>query len=512
MNTTKSTHYSKRITEAFQRSDLATAEKLADRYLAAGGGGEAVFLRAMVHAANGENSLALPLMNRAAALLPDRADIAYNYGVVLRSADRLAEATDQWRRAVEKDDRHRDSWNNLALALEDLGDVSAAAEIYGQLLQRWPNDKAALFNFAALCHRNCLFDGAIEIYESLVKEQPDFLSAWINLGMSLKGAGHLTRAEAAYRRALELAPDDGLVHFNLASLLLLQGRWAEGFAEYEWRRFAPDAPKVQWDLPDWTGDEPPGTRLVLWNDQGFGDAIQFIRFAPALAARGYRIFAYVQEPLVPLFAGLPDLAQVVGLSDPPPEADVQCAFSSLPFRLGCTDPQQFWQSAYLPSAPGPLPRPGDSRKKIGLVWAGNPLHANDHFRSASLDDFKALLTLPQICFFSLQKGVPAESLPAGLQDLTPQMTDFKATAAWLDQLDLVITVDTAMAHLAGAMGKEAWILLPKVDCDWRWQAEGERTPWYPRLRLFRQETAGDWGSVVVAMAALLRQNNDGEKT
>jgi tetratricopeptide (TPR) repeat protein len=498
--------YRSRIIKAYSRGDLVRAEALAGEFLASGGGGDALCLLGVVTAAKGQSEEALTLLTRAAELLPQRADVLYNRGVVLREAGRLAEAVADWRRAVSFDGSHRDAWRNLALALHELGDVGGSAEVYGTLLNRWPTDRDGIYNFANLCHRQHLFEGALSLQQTLVRNYPDFAAGWVNMGMTLKAMRRFDEAEACYRRAIDIEPDSALAHFDLSNLLLLQGRWAEGFGEYEWRLKLPDAPRPEWAVPPWTGAEPPGTRVVLWNDQGFGDAIQFLRYVPKLASSGYRVVTVLRRELVRLAASVPGIEAVFDPDGPAPEADVHLPLLSLPHRLGCTDPGGSLAAPYLSAAPADLPSPAGA-KRVGLVWAGNPTHQNDAQRSTSLADLAPLLAVPGIAWFSLQVGPRTQELAASpwaaqLTDLAPSLTDFAVTASAVAALDLVIAVDTAVAHLTGAMGQPGWVMLP-ADCDWRWGASGQQSEWYPSLRLFRQAASPGWALVVAEMVARL---------
>jgi Tfp pilus assembly protein PilF len=489
-----------KVIDAFSRGDLAAAEALAEDFIAAGGEGEGLYLLALVRAAQGRLPAALDLLSRAAAWLPGRADIAYNHGVILRDAGHLAAAAARWRRATVLDPQHHGAWSNLALARSDLGDAAGALDTYRRLLGQWPDDRDALYNFANLCHRNRLFDAASALHTGLLAGHPNFAAGWVNLGMTEKSLGRFAPAERCYRRALALEPQSAQAHYNLANLLLVQGRWRDGFAEYEWRLKLPGAPQCACPLPVWTGDEPPGTRVVLWNDQGSGDAIQFLRYVPRLAARGYRVRLHLNDPLARLGASVPGVETACGLSAAPPDADCQLPLLSLPHRLGCLVPAGSWQKPYVAAGPTPLLPAKPKGRRIGLVWAGNPAHRNDAVRSARLDDLIPLLSVDDAQWFSLQVGRPAD-LPQSsawrerITDLAPLLGDFAATASLVGQLDLVITVDTAAAHLAGAMGKPVWILLPAIDGDWRWGTSGERTAWYPSATLFRQSVAGQWAEV-----------------
>jgi len=402
----------------------------------------------------------------------------------------------------------------LALAVAETEGDQAALDVYRDALSFHADDRDLLYNYANLCGRCGDPDGALAAQARLIKAHPDFAAGWINAGMTFKAAGQLVQAEACYRQAIGL--DDprnvALAHFNLANLLLLQGRWAEGFAEYEWRLRLPDSLRQPPAAPAWSANHPRGTRVLVWNDQGIGDAIQNLRFVARIADQGHRVFVLVQEPLTSLAAAVSGVEAAFGPRDALGPMDCQVPLCSLPHRLGMT-PDRVWTSPYVsPLSKRTLPFVDAGRNpriRGGLVWAGNPTHANDANRSMRLADLKPLLDVVDVAWFSLQLGARSTELSASAwagqaHDLSPLLTDFSATAALLMELDLLISVDTAAAHLAGALGRPVWIALPAIGSDWRWSMAGETTPWYPSARLFRQKRAGDWTSTAAEMAARLK--------
>lgn len=493
---------------ALETGDLAAAQAGAEALRAAGAEGEGLYVLGLARSAAGDDAGAVPLLARAVALLPERPDIAYNLGIVERDLGRPDNAMARWRQVLALAPTHEDAWLSLAAAMEDAGDPAAALALYEQALQHCPRDRALLYNCADLCHRLGLLERAAQSYQRATEADPAFGAAWLNRGMVLKRLGRLDAAEACYRQALVLAgsADQALATFNLANLLLLQGRWPEGFACYEARLDLPEAPRPDFRLPRWTEATPPG-RLLLWSDQGYGDTIQFLRYVPALAARGQRVQLFLRDPLQRLAATAPGVEAAFGLSEDPPAASAELPICSLAAALRLTDPG-VWSGPYLTAPPAPdLPLPPGKRYRIGLVWAGNPAHINDAQRSIGLADLAPLLARTDIDWCSLQTGDRAGDLAetAGIRDLAPLLTDFAATAAVLRTCRLVIAVDTAIVHLAGALGAEAWVLLPAIETDWRWGLEGTASVWYPSLRLFRQRQPGDWGPVMAEILAALAE-------
>jgi tetratricopeptide (TPR) repeat protein len=499
------------IAEAIGRRDFAAAAAGCEALLTMGELGAGLHLQGVLHLMQGDRETAVALLQRARASSPGRADIAYDHGVALLAAGCLVDAADAWRQATSLSPDRVDAWRNLALAVAQTAGGDAALDVYRQALAHHPQDRDLLYNYGNLCFRRGDLESAAQAQAALTSAHPQFPAGWINAGMTHKAAGRFDQAETCYRRAIAL--DDpaslALAHFNLANVLLLQGRWAEGVAEYEWRLRLPNALSQPWPAPTWTGEHPPGSRVLVWNDQGMGDAIQYLRLAARLADRGYRVLALVQDQLKTLAASAPGVEAAFGPEDVPQAVDAHVPLCSLPHVLDWS-PSDGWNGPYLRAANKiSLPVAADGRsKRVGLVWAGNPTHANDANRSMRLVDLQPLLDRPGVTWFSLQLGKGPSELSASrfagqVHDLSPMLTDFSATAAVLMELDLLITVDTAAAHLAGALGRPTWILLPAVGGDWRWGITGETTAWYPGARLFRQQPAGDWAATMHDVAAAL---------
>lgn len=499
------------IAEAIRRRDFAAAELVCEAMLRNGPSAEGLYLQGVLRLMQGDREAAVALLQRACALSPERADIAYDHGVALLAAGRLSDAADVWRHAIRLAPERVEAWRNLALAVAQTQGGDAALDVYRQALARHPQDRELLYNHGNLCFRRGDLSGAAQSQAMLLQAHPQYAAGWINAGMTHKAAGRFEQAEDCYRRAIALNDPENLAlaHFNLANVLLLRERWAEGFAEYEWRLRLPNALTQPWPAPAWTGAHSPGARVLVWNDQGMGDAIQFLRLTSRLAVKGYRVFALVQDAIKSLAASASGVEAAFGPEDPPQAVDAHLPLCSLPHVFGWS-PDDGWNGPYLRTSKlMPLPAIADGRgKRVGLVWAGNPTHANDANRSMRLADLRGLFDLPGVSWFSLQLGKgPSELAALGfagrVHDLSPLLTDFSATAAIMTDLDLVISVDTAAAHLAGALGRPVWILLPAIGGDWRWGTSGEMTAWYPSARLFRQRRPGDWAPTVAEMAKLL---------
>jgi cytochrome c-type biogenesis protein CcmH/NrfG len=422
---------------------------------------------------------------RALEVRPESAPAWFAHGEVLRQLERNDAAVDSFNRTLALDAHH----------------VGACLELGNLLFPREPN--------AGLGFLRRAFE---------IDPNHDGVRACLTLGHVAMGALHAAREDwaemlAAYRRALDIDPSHAEAHFNLAVELLRTGEYAQGWREYEWRwqwaGFA-DRPR-NFPQPLWRGEPLNGARILLHAEQGLGDAIQFVRYLPLVAERGGTVVLEVYEPLVRLLASLPGVATMVSRGSALPVVDWHCPLMSLPLAFDTTletvpAPVPYVTAAAAPLEPdGPISATG--ARRIGLAWAGSPTHLRDQRRSIGLDLFAPLTHVQGTRWYSLQKGPAALALAASpaadLVDLGPRMSDFFDTAALIASLDLVITVDTSVAHLAGAMGKPVWILL-SAPSDWRWMLGRDDSPWYPTARLFRQAVPGQWGPVLEQIHQALR--------
>jgi hypothetical protein len=325
----------------------------------------------------------------------------------------------------------------------------------------------------------------------------------------------LPEAVDAFRGALAHSPAFAHAHWNLALALLAQGDYSEGFREYEWRLHLGElggrAPRLP--VARWHGEDLRDRTLLLTAEQGIGDALQFVRFASHAADRGGRVIVQAGEELRPLLATAAGVAATIGSDDDVSKFDFELPLLSLPHVLGVADPTSGAVRRYLQSDPkrragiaSRIASPDASSMRIGVAWAGAAHHRNDRRRSLPLAALTSLFALPGTRWHSLQKGPAASQLArvgeaADVIPLDPD-ADFTHTAALVDLLDAVVTVDTSIAHLAGALGKPTFVLLP-FAADWRWGVAGERSAWYPSARLFRQPSPGDWGGAIASLRAAL---------
>jgi tetratricopeptide (TPR) repeat protein len=511
-------------------------------------------LLGLAHSAQGNHGAAAARLRRAVALSPTTADYTHNLAKALLAAnDASPAAADMTARAVRRAARltpMNAEWPLYAAQLADRrGDgagVTAAcrhlAMLQPDLADPWrrmgetahgagahrtaqaaltrcavlrAGDVDAWVQAGAAARGNDDQPAAAAAFRRAAVLDPGRPDAFATLGNALKDQGKPEKAVVALRRALRLSGNDPTIEWNLALALLTAGNYAEGWPALEsrWRaRGFPTAPRV-FEAPQWRGENPAGRALLLYEEQGRGDAIQFIRYAFPAAARGARLTVQVSPDLVPLFRrSLEGTATVISTADPVPAVDYVCPLMSLPLAFNTTVESVPAAVPYLRADPADAARwkarlAGEGLK-VGLVWGGNPDFADDRRRSPGLGPLTPLLTVAGVRWFGLQTGTPRRDLekpPAGvdLTDLGPEIRHF-SDAAIIDNLDLVISSCTAALHLAAAMGRPTWGLLAH-GADWRWMTDRDDSPWYPTLRLFRQPRAGDWGAVAQAAAQALEQ-------
>ena len=464
---------------------------------------------------------ALASFDRAIAIAPDFAEAHVNRGDALRRLGKLESAVDSFKQAIAIKPDLMEGYANLGKALEDLGQPDEAVAVFDQAIAISPDSAAAFYNRGNALKANRQADAALASYDQALRLNPAYAEAWYNKGVVLQERNQIDPAIAHYRRAIEINPDYALAHWNLATVLLTGDDHARGWEEFEWRWHSVEtglaANRRGLRQPGWLGREAlTGKTILLQNEQGLGDTLQFCRYAKLVRALGARVILEVQAPLIEVLRDLEGVDQLLPeTAKKIPEVDYHCALMSLPLALGTTletIPNQVpyirsrpekvaaWQTRLAPSA----------ALRVGLVWSGGhrPAFSSGwlaHERRNIALKKLAPLRIDGVTFYSLQKGHPAEAeLPALIQagwggppiiDLTAELQDFSDTAALIDNLDLVISVDTSTAHLAGAMGKPVWVL-NRFDTCWRWMLDRDDSPWYPTLKLYRQTTPGDWDSVV----------------
>jgi Flp pilus assembly protein TadD/ADP-heptose:LPS heptosyltransferase len=484
---------------------------------------------------------ALKVFDKTISFRPEDAELWKNLGTVLMDLLRGDEAVLSLRQALKLNPRYVDAANILGLLHFRQGRFQEALECFNLSIDVQPSQADALHMRAMVLERlkrftealsdnirshqldpnnpdtsnNCghvlqllgRHDEALGWFDRALFLRPDFVEALGNKAFALTQFHRFDEAFACYEKSRSIDPSNALTEWNLALLQMLTGNFEAGWAgrESRWRTgLGMSEPKFQ--QPLWLGDGPLEARtILLYADEGLGDSIQFARYVPMVAARGARVILAVGDQACPLLSGLPGVSVCLPKSAKLPEFDLHCPMSSLPLAFGTT-------LESIPAAKSYLPPPADAlvqewanrlgsrdRLRVGLVWAGNPGNINDHNRSISLENFSRILDV-DARFFSLQKDLRAadKAILAGcpeIVDLTQHLSDFGQTAAMVSCLDLVISVDTSVAHLAGALGCPVWILLPYTP-DYRWLLDREDTPWYPKARLFRQSETREWLSVM----------------
>jgi tetratricopeptide (TPR) repeat protein len=491
---------------------------------------------------------AIESYNAALKLRPAYPEALSNLGHALQTKKRFDEAIALCRRAIEIQPNNPDAYNNLGNAIQEKGDIDQAIKCFRTALQQQPNHPDAINNLGNCLQEQGNLEEAITLYRRAIQLRPVFAKAYGNLGNALRGMGKLEESIAVCRKAVEIQPTLEEAHINLGTalhlagqyadamdechkaiairkdfpeahkdlslMLLVQGRFEEGWREYEWRLRLPNyfnsIDRVR--QPMWDGSDFQGKTLLIHAEQGLGDTIHFSRFLPMVAKKGGKIILECQSELVRLMKQTEILAGIEivprqSKAGPSLPFDLHCPLMSLPFVLQRLDPSRdhdVIQPPYM-KADAALRQqwrdrvPRGDRLKVGLAWAGSKTNKNDRHRSITLTTL-APLARANVDFYNLQLGKPgldAANPPHGMKmiDLTSMIGDFADTAALLSELDLVISVDTAVVHLAGAMDMPVWVLLQYTP-DFRWLLQGQTSPWYPSVRLIRQTKFGAWDDVI----------------
>lgn len=443
---------------------------------------------------------------------PGHARAQYNLGVTRMLENRTAEALACFSAAIEADPSYADAHNNRGILQQLSGQLEESIESYRRALASQPGDMRAAYNLGVALQSAGRLEEAEQAYRRVLRAGEGNSSAHNNLGNVLLALGRVPEAIRHYKRARLHDAASPEAPWNLGVAHLLLGDYARGWEGHEYRTAQPGAVRRHFDKPRWMGELLEGRRILLHAEQGLGDTIQFSRFAPVLSRQGATVILECQPAAVTLVETVPGISQAIARpSDPAaeslPEFDYHSPLMSVPGVLRVTPETIPAEVPYL------FPRrevveqwekimtgleQARRRRRIGLTWAGNPRHLNDANRSIPLARLAPLFDLESLFFFGLQKGDAAAQIAGTggkVFDLEPLLVDLEQTAAAIRQLDLVISVDTVVAHLAGALGRPVWLLVPFAP-DWRWMLDRADSPWYPTMRLFRQKARGDWGGVV----------------
>jgi tetratricopeptide (TPR) repeat protein len=461
-------------------------------------------------------------LEAALVLKPGFAEAQCGLGVALAGQGRSDDAVAAFRSALRLNPNMPQAHDNLAGLLAAAGQTSRAIDHYRAVLRLEPGNAVTHHKLGLALRAGGADDDALRHFREAVRLQPGFSEARANIGVTLALGQRWAEALVQFEEALRAEPDSVEAHYNLGSALLLQGRLEAGWEQFEWRwRLDAMQPyRRPFSQPQWQGEDLTGRTIILHDEQGFGDTLQFCRYAPLVARQGGKVVLEVHSELVSLlrlsFAGeaieiLPRSPGFPGIDGLPP-CDFHSPLLSLPgiFRTSLkTIPAAI---PYLRADPLKIQKWSDRltslpRPRVGLIWAGRPSHAEDAQRSIALTQLAPLGEIPGISLLSLQKGEAAAQVATSspgliLRDFTDELSEFTDTAALLEALDLVITVDTAMAHLSGGLGRPVW-LLNRCIPDWRWLLERDDSPWYPTMRQFRQSRPGDWDDVVARVTQAL---------
>jgi Tfp pilus assembly protein PilF len=456
----------------------------------------------------------LDSLNHPGAALAEDADSLFNLANLLAGSGRHAEAEGLYRRALRWRPDFGKASNNLGNTLRAAGRLQEAIACFRHAIRTLPDSIGPLNNLGNALRAAGRFAEAEAAYRRALALRPDSADTWCNLGNVQRDRRRHAEALESYARALELNPDFAEVHFNRGWIHLLQGRFESGWPEYEYRLQRPAwkagcAGRV--NLPAWDGKPLKGRSLLVYDEQGLGDAIQFARYIPMLKALGGRVILEARPCLLPLFAGLKGVDRLVAresLYRPAAEADAYVPLLSLPRLFQTRIDTIPWDGPYLQAEPSARRRWrwrfGEETYRIGIAWSGSKV---EPLRACPAVLFEPLARLPAVSLYVVQKESgftdPGLKLPAAAH-LGVDFTDFGETAAAMSHLDLVISVDTVVAHLAGAMGRPVWVLLP-FTADWRWLEDRSDSPWYPSMRLFRQPNWGNWKAVMEGVARELDQ-------
>jgi len=496
---------------------------------------------------------AIEMYQEALRHAPQRAESYYNWGTALKRQQHVAEAAEKYRQAIRCQPTMADAHYNLGTVLQELGDRQQAAEAYREAIRLRPDmalahnnlgniykqmgntaeaigcyeraigihpDQAeAMMNLGSVLQQQGQLPETVACYQKALRSKPDSAEAYSNLGAVLQEQGKAARALACYQASLRLRPDFPEAHYNLALLYLSQEKFAEAWPEYVWRLKCQHFRPRVFGKPLWDGSPLAGRTLLVHAEQGLGDTMMFVRFLSTVRKLGGRVLFESHPSLVPLLktSGMDD---VFAAGNELPPYDVYLPLLNLPSLLGVNRESLAGASPYLAADPELTQQWSDKLSKhkgfrVGIAWQGNPEYAFDRTRSIPLDQYAPLAQVEGVRLISLQKSEAEQSRIAQsaratadfpLEDLGPGFDEasgaFMDTAAVMKNLDLVITSDTATAHLAGALGVPVWVALC-ASPDWRWFVKREDSPWYPTMRLFRQQTAGDWSAPFGAMARQL---------
>lgn len=444
---------------------------------------------------------------------PEIAEAWFNRAELCAKGGRWDLAVPLYQEALQRNPRMSAAFNNLGHALRKSGRQAEALEAFTKVIELEPDLAEGYYNLGSTCRDMERFEAAVGWLSKAIELNPDYAEAWNNLALTCKNCGDFSRALAYFNRALDINPNLAVAHWNRGFVHLLNGDWRQGWKDFEWRFGIPERRSLyphNINGPLWDGRPIPGKTLLVHDEQGLGDTFQFLRYLPWVRRRCGRLILETRQELLELLRRRTCIDEIIiRRPDRPPDApfDHYIPLMSLAGITGTTVDSRTYDGPYV------IPpqertaywqgRLSSGALNVGLVWAGRPEHANDKNRSCTLDILKPLFDLGQIRYHGLQKGPaghPSQwaDISSNFINLGAELNNFADTAGLLANLDVLITVDTSVAHLAGAMGRPVWLMVPYIP-DWRWGLRGTTTPWYPSMTLFRQHRPNDWSSVIEAI-------------
>jgi tetratricopeptide (TPR) repeat protein len=446
---------------------------------------------------------------------PDMSDSYYNLGIVLQEKGEFDSAIMCFKKAIELNPEMADYHINLAISLQKVKRYDDAMVSYEKAIELNPVNADYYYNLGTLYHEMEKIDEALSFYKKALELNSMHKDAYVNAGLAYAEKGMPEMAISYYDMAISLEPQFADAHWNKALSLLLLGRYEEGWREYEWRTKASEIITVKRNFPKplWDGTKSYGTSILLYAEQGLGDTIQFIRYVPLIAEKGFNIIVEVQEEVKNISRYVDGVKHVISIRDEYPDFDAYYPLLSLPFLLNTTIDTIPLKIPYIKIGDDLIEKWRDKlgehgkRLKVGLVWSGNTMFKKAHLKRCPIEKLLPLFENEDILFYSLQKYSQKDYKILDnirLIDYMNEVEDFVDTAGIIMNLDLVISIDTAVAHLSGAMGKPVWVLIPYVP-DWRWLLDREDSPWYPTMRLFRQSKPMVWDDVILKIKDELRR-------
>lgn len=443
--------------------------------------------------------------------LPPNARGAFEQAVRSHSSGRLEDAVNHYAMALSFVPDDPVILTNLGVVLRSQGKNRASEMCYRRAIAVKPDSPGSWSNLGNVLRRQGRLKEAVACHRKAVGLDKKFIDAYYNMALVLQDLGKLDEAIKIFDYCLKHKPDNVNINWDRSLALLSKGDFIEGFKAYEYRWKREELRERHFRQPLWEGGPLDGKRIFLYTEQGFGDTINFSRYVPVVAEAGGRVILECQPELRTLLSGMDGLEKIISPGDQLPEFDVQAPLMSLP-RIFKHELETIpAECPYItpPAQSGfPVHVPPGTRKRIGIAWAGKPTHKNDHNRSVSVENFLTFTRIPGVTLYSLQKGPESAqrdiySCGTLVRELAGGCEDFADTAKVMLQLDLVITVDTSVAHLAGALGIPVWVAIP-YNPDWRWMRRRTDSPWYPTMTLFRQKKSGGWDPVFDAMLKKLK--------